>query len=376
MDAERARAPIEPGDWPVVAEYLAGRTRGGGAPLVTAIDPEDEMFRYELSLGGRGPEAAAIGYFATGEAICETVLEALRWRFGDPSRVRLLDFASGRGRTTRFLARRIPPSRITVAEIDAPSVEFQRASFGVSGVVSASDPDDFLLDATFDAVLACSFFSHLPAGRFERWLARLAPLAAPGGILLFSVHDMRLLDATQRDERTGIVFRTASENPRLDTAEYGTSFVTEDYVRRAAARVSPDARLLAFPYGVSGYQDLYALLPPPLPDGPEPRLARHPLGALTASAIEDGRVRLAGWAEGAGVERAPEVRLLFKNEVAETAARGVEAGPRREWRFDFPVAAVGPDDLVRVEAVSERGLPRILVMGTLRPYLPPNPAGE
>jgi hypothetical protein len=129
-----------------------------------------------------------------------------------------------------------------------------------------------------------------------------------------------------------------------------------------------------FPHGLCGYQDLYLLLRPPLPDGGAPRLSRHPLGALVTSSVEDGRVRLGGWTEGDAGERAPDVRLKFGNAVAQTEPLGEVRGERREWRFDFPVTAVGPDDLVRVEAVSERGLVRILVMGTLRPYLPaPDP---
>ena len=372
-DTEIDAAVLEPAEWPAVAEYArALEADGAGSPLVTAIHPEDEMFRYELSLAGRGNEGAAVGYFSTGSAIAGTVLEALRWRFGDPRAARLLDFASGRGRTTRFLVRRIPASRITVAEIDAASVGFQRRTFGVAGVVSTSDPEDLRLDGAFDAVLACSFFSHLPAGRFERWLARLYELVAPGGMLFFSVHGMRLLEEAERRAAgdAGIVFRAASENSRLNTAEYGTSFVSEEFVSAAAARAAAGARLLRFPYGLCGYQDLCVLLRPPLPAGPGLLLPRHPLGALVTSSVEAGRVRLEGWTEGDADEHAPDVRLLFRNEVAQTSPRGEVDGTRREWRFDFSVEAVGPDDLVRVEAVSERGLVRILVMGTLRPYLP------
>jgi len=77
-----------------------------------------------------------------------------------------------------------------------------------------------------------------------------------------------------------------------------------------------------------------------------------------------------GWAEGDTGERAPAVQLLFRDAVAERSSAGESRGARRTWRFEFPIDAVGADDLVRVEAVSDRGLARILVMGTLRPYLP------
>jgi hypothetical protein len=241
----------------------------------------------------------------------------------------------------------------------------------VRGVVSTTDPGDLRLEGPFDAIVACSFFSHLPAARFAQWLARLHALLAPGGMLVFSVHGMRLLPEAEADETSGIVFRAASESLRLDAAEYGTAFVSPEFVRRtAAASVPGEHALLEFPYGLCGFQDLYALLRAPLPPALDLRLPRLPLGALERSAVADGRVRLEGWARGGADERAPEVRLVFGNSVVEMAAANDSRGPRRTWRFEFPTGAVGPDDLVRVEAVSERGLVRILVMGTLRPYLP------
>jgi SAM-dependent methyltransferase len=367
-------APIDPARTPEVAEYLAHLTLADSArgPLITAIHPADEMYLYELSLGPRGPSAAAVSYFATGDAACRTVLDALTWRFGDPSRARLLDFASGHGRTTRFLVRRLPAEGITISEIEPSAVRFQEETFGVRGVVSTTDPADFRLDGVFDAIVACSFFSHLPETRFGQWLARLYGLLAPGGMLLFSVHGMRLLAQAEADEDAGIVFRAASESRRLAAAEYGTTFVTPDWVRSAAltATYGESHALLEFPHGLCGFQDLYALLRAPLPPALDLRLPRLPLGALERSAVADGRVLLEGWARGDSDERAPEVRLVFRNTVAETSPADAARGPRRAWRFEFPAGAIGPDDLVRVEAVSARGLERILVMGTLRPYLP------
>ncbi|HEX4439780.1 MAG TPA: class I SAM-dependent methyltransferase [Thermoanaerobaculia bacterium] len=374
---EAEAAPIDPARTPEVAEYLAHLTRADSArgPLITAIHPADEMYLYELALGPRGPSAAAVSYFATGDAACRTVLDALTWRFGDPSGARLLDFASGHGRTTRFLVRRLPADRITISEIEPSAVRFQEETFGVRGVVSATDPADFRVDGAFDAIVACSFFSHLPEGRFHQWLARLYGLLAPGGMLLFSVHGMRLLAQAEADEDVGIVFRAASESRRLEAAEYGTTFVTPGWVRSAATAATTTTRgeshaLLAFPHGLCGFQDLYALLRAPLPPALDLRLPRLPLGALERSAVADGRVLLEGWARGDTDERAPEVRLVFRNAVAETSPSDGAGGPRRTWRFEFPADAIGPDDLVRVEAVSARGLERILVMGTLRPYLP------
>jgi len=380
--------PIDPLRSRVVADYIAAliARQPSPVPLVTAIHPADEMYLYELSLGGRGPDAAAVSYFATGDAVCRTVEDAVRWRFGGPDRapIRLLDFASGHGRTTRFLVRRLPADDITIAEIEPTAVRFQQAAFGVHGVVSTTDPDHLVLGpeagvgveaaGTFDVVLACSFFSHLPAGRFEPWLARLYGLLSPGGMLMFSVHGMHLLPEADSDERAGIVFRAASESRRLDVDEYGTSYVSQAFVAAAANAVAGHcAVLLAFPHGLCGFQDLYVLLRPPLPSTVDLQLPRFPLGALEKSEISGGRVLLEGWAEGEeGDEAPPEIRLLFGNTVVEVLADEPESRTRRPWRFDFPVEVPGPgpDELVRVEAVSARGLVRILVMGTLRPYLP------
>ena len=50
----------------------------------------------------------------------------LRWRFGSLERVgKILDFASGYGRVTRFLVRDVPPELVWVADVYADGVRFQ-----------------------------------------------------------------------------------------------------------------------------------------------------------------------------------------------------------------------------------------------------------
>lgn len=367
-------SPFEPCAAADVAAYVRG-LEASGRPLKTTIHGSDEMFRFELGAPHRSPEAAAILYFATGHQIFHTIQEILAWRFGDVGGVRaVLDFASGYGRTTRFLVRSIAPERITVVEIDPAAVKFQEETFGVKGAVSKSDPESLRLRETFDVVLASSFFSHLPEARFEPWLRRLYGRVAPGGILIFSVHGMQLLPERDSDRVSGIVFRTSSETLRLDREEYGTSYVTAEFVRAAADRaVDGKSCLLAFPFGLGAFQDVYVLLRPPLPPVLDLRLALFPWGEPDRSAIQDGMVRVEGWAAGFGDERPPDVRLFFRETVAEVSPGEGIHGSRRRWSFSFPVGAVSPDDVVRVEAVTARGLSRILIAATLRPYLPAAP---
>ncbi len=359
-------APFDPCASPEVAECVSELA---GAGLDTRIHPADEMYLFELSQPRRSPQTAAVFYFATGRSIWRTVASVVSWRFGGFAKVRaLLDFASGFGRMTHFFARALDPRAITVAEIDPGAVRFQQEAFGVRGCVSGPDPGRLPLSASFDLVLAVSFFSHLPAVRFEAWLTRLYELVAPGGLLLFTTHGPELYDGPIPMPPSGLLFRPESETTRLEASEYGTSWVTEAFVRRTANGVSGGAPLWCFPYGLCGHQDLYVMEKRPTSrQGPRP--ARDPWGALEFGAVERGVVEARGWASGDRDERAPDVKLYFGDRLTATSPRGGESGARQPWSFRFPVAAVGPDRIVRIEAESERGARRLLVAETLRPYV-------
>ncbi len=365
-------APFDPRDRDQVAAYVRGFDVAGGPRLSTRIHPADEMYRFELMAPHRTREAAAILYFATGSQIFEAIEAIVGWRFQGFGGVRsLLDFASGYGRSTRFLVRALAPERITVAEIDPGAVRFQQETLGVRGVAPGAGPESLRLEGPFDVVLASSFFSHLPAARFEAWMARLQTIVAPGGVLIFSVHGMKLLPPGEAQPPSGILFRPVSETLRLEGAEYGTSYVTPEFVRGVTERVAGGgARLLGFPFGLCGFQDLYVLCRPPVPVGPDFRLARVPLGALLHGAVEDSVVTAEGWAVGDFDERPPDMRLFLGDRIGAVSPGEGPAGARCDWRFTFPVTGTDPDAVVRVEAESPRGVSKILVAETLRPYLP------
>jgi SAM-dependent methyltransferase len=361
--------PFDPCEAADVAAYVR-EIAGGGPPLVTRIHPSDEMYRYELAGHHRIPETAAVFYFSLGASIARTVSEIAAWRFGGLSRVgSFLDFAAGYGRVTRFFVRALEPGRITVAEIDPGAVRFQAAAFGVGGGVSGHDPSALSLDGSFDFVLAVSLFSHLPSGRFEAWLERLFRLVGEGGVLVFSTHGPGLLPEDAALPASGIAFRPESETRRLAGDEYGTTWVSEEFVRRALERIAPGSvRISAHPFGLAGHQDLYVAAQAPAPAEPL-RLPRDPLGVLDQASVEGGTVRAGGWAAGDRDERPPSVRLVFGDRVAEVSPGEGPPGSERRWSFEFPADAVPPDRLIRIEAVSERGASKLLVAETLRPYL-------
>ena len=367
-----SESAFDPCASPDVAAYvraLSGRA-SRRASLETRIHPHDEMYRFELEGPHRTPDVAAIRYFAVGNSVARTVGELAAWRFGGLARVgSLLDFAAGYGRATRFLVGTLDPTRITVAEIDEDAVRFQSETFGVRAVSSAHDPETLSLAGAFDLVLAVSLFTHLPEGRFEAWLGRLWHLVAPGGLLAFSTIGERVLPGSVRMPSSGFAYSPRSETARLPGDEYGTTWVTPEFVRRAAAAATPEARLAFRADGLCGAQDLHVLVRPPLP-ADEPPLARDPMGALEWAAVEGGVVTTRGWAQGAADERPPDVKLFIGPVLGRVSPGQGTPGSRREWRFEFPTAGIPRDRVIRVEAESERGASLLLVTETLGPYLP------
>src|SRR5262245_8041969 len=335
------------------------------------IGAGDEMYAYEHT-GLRPPGAAAVAYFLMGQQIFRTVEELVGWKCGGFGGVRaFLDFASGFGRLTRFLVRALPPERLTVAEIDPAAVRFQERTFGVRGIVSTMDPEAFDASAgAFDLILASSFFSHMPRPRFEDWLRTLFSRLHANGALAFSVHGMDLVEDSAVDRSSGFVFWPTSETARLDKAEYGSAFVTEGEVRAIVAGVTAgEGRLFFAPRAFGGGQDLYVLTRAKTPELAPPRFACAPRGELASAAITDGTVSAEGWALGPEDEGPPAVKLFLRDRPVPVTLDARAASPAVRWRLEFPLDAVAPDDLVRIEAESQQGRRALLYVGSLRPYL-------
>ncbi|HTU28847.1 MAG TPA: class I SAM-dependent methyltransferase [Solirubrobacteraceae bacterium] len=173
-----------------------------------------------------------MAYFRAGASMLDVVDAVAEWHFRGLDQLgSFLDFAGGYGRATRFFAERLAPSRVTVGEVQTDALEFQARHFHVATLRSTTDPSR--LDAAgqrYSFVFVASLFSHLPRATFTTWLARLWELVESGGVLVFSVHDEAVEehDAPWED---GHAFIAASEISELETADYGTAFTTEEFVR-------------------------------------------------------------------------------------------------------------------------------------------------
>ncbi|MBV8202972.1 MAG: methyltransferase domain-containing protein, partial [Acidobacteria bacterium] len=301
----------------------------GGDEL--AIDPADEMLGFLVQSCQGDRERALYSYFQSGASIAAAMAEVLGWRFGRPGRAgRLLDFASGYGRVTRFLLRLLPAERIWVSDVYAQGVSFQQRTFGVHGIVSTVRPEDFAAaagGASFDAILVTSLFTHLPEERFVAWLRVLMSLLAPGGVLAFSVHDRCLLPPGEELPEAGLVFQEISESASLAGADYGSTWVSEEFVRGALERAlggggggaaGGGGSLHRLARGLCHFQDLYVAVPEAGADFSGLAFRGEPYLFVERCALAGpDRLDLRGWAVllGAGGGGLTAVEVLLDGEL-------------------------------------------------------------
>jgi SAM-dependent methyltransferase len=224
-----------------------------------SVDARDEMFKIFYYGRGESIDLALHMYLESGKHIWKSLRRVLEGHFGQLGEIEsLLDFAAGYGRVTRHIATDLPPDRIWISEIDPGAVEFQQTTLGVHGILSTAEPEAFRPGRDFSCVLVSSLFTHLPDARFRQWLETLLSLVREGGLLAFSVHDMTI--APGPDPGTGFLFHPSSESGSLSNAEYGSTWVSEEYVRGCLATLSPSGlQVSRIPRGLASFQDLYVV---------------------------------------------------------------------------------------------------------------------
>jgi len=362
----------------VVEAFLASPFAPGERPDLE-VHPDDEMLAFALAGRAGERDAALAEYLWNGRWIADTVAQLARARFGASGQVgRMLDFACGYGRVGRWLARDLGPERLVVSDILAPAVAFQRERFGVDGFVSVPEPEALPDPGRFDLVWATSLFTHLPEPLFRRWLARLAALLEPGGLLAFSVLDMRLSPEGRDVAGRGHRFEPVSESRVLDGASYGTAWVTWGFVEAVVAALPGNFRARRLERGLCDYQDL--VLVGREREEPLDRIEidRGPIGFLEGAQVAEGRrLVVEGWAvdtlRGAPVER---VELAL---AGRPAARCERLTPRAgddlaavaapdtatDWRLEAELPESSATTPALLAAVTGRGAAKPLFLGTV-----------
>jgi SAM-dependent methyltransferase len=176
----------------------------------------------------------------------------------------ILDFGCGCGRVLRWLRDRGPlPQELFGTDIDVEAIGWCQTHLG-AGRFSANagrPPLDMPADR-FDFVYAISVFTHLREDYQRAWLAELARVTRPGGIVLLTVHgpscSERLGPGLQRRLLAeGFLFHEADSARALFPRWYRASYQTPDYIR-AAVRGSFTV-LGQIPRALGGYQDIVLL---------------------------------------------------------------------------------------------------------------------
>jgi SAM-dependent methyltransferase len=360
-----------------------------GPPVSRAIHADDEMLAVAVEREDGDLDRGLASYFGDGWRVASSMQQVATALGGFARLGAVLDFASGYGRATRFLARRLDPARLWVAEIDPQAVEFQGATFGVHALHSTDDPAAFACPQTFDLIYAVSLFTHLPRPAFLGWLRRLSELLRPTGLLALTVHDFCLLPPGHSRPADGFVFEPMSESSTLAPQSYGSTWVSESFLRGAAAEAAPGLAVRRIALGLGGYQDVYLLARrspaelDALPYDPGPH------GFLERAGVERGRLRLSGWATGwPGGSRLAAVRAWLDGRlVAESpggadrpdlAALQGEVARRSGFALDIdlPPRARHGSSVLLVKAASESGVETLLHLGTVETALLRSARGE
>ena len=350
--------------------------------FVSRIDAEDEMFLFDLQADPEGDRRRnAIGYYSVGSRIFGAIEQIGAWHFGSIAKVgSFLDFASGYGRSTRFLVQELAPNRIWACDIYPKAVDFQKRHYGVHGIVSVPDPNDFPKDTQFDFIFASSFFTHMPESTFYRWMETLYSLLTESGILVFSAHDASKLPPSVPLPPSGILFIASSESRTLDKNQYGSCYVDQHFVTQVVDSVTQGrTHLHRIDRGLDRFQDIYILAKNLNRDFSDLNFSHDPGGCFDRGELSaDGTVCLNGWAADINVGASiKEVQFLTNGKVIATVVPCHErpdvaaffqrpAVIRSGWTCNLKRGLIRSNDIVEIKVVNNRGRSRIIAYDFLK----------
>ncbi len=197
-------------------------------------------------------------------------------------------------------------------------------------------------------------------------------------MLVFSAHSAEVLPPGVEMPAAGFCFHETSESDSLDKSDYGTTWVTEEYVRAAVNRAAGSGvSLHCIEGGICNFQDLYLAILEPGVDFSSLAFHSEPhLFLERAEAADGGGLALAGWAavrhgEARMIEAVLDGERLASAPVAE--ARGDVAeqfGPRylrSGWSCScrLPAGVSRSAAVLLLRVVDARGIGHPLFAGSI-----------
>ncbi len=111
-------------------------------------------------------------------------------------------------------------------------------------------------------ICAISFFTHMPAATWARWLKSISCFLAREGVLIFTTHGraaLKTMGVERHAVKDGFLFFHHSEQKDLALDDYGSTVSFFEFVFQQAANIG--LRVIRFQEAGVGYQDLIVLTP-------------------------------------------------------------------------------------------------------------------
>lgn len=179
---------------------------------------------------------------------------------------RWLDFGSGCGRVARHLVG--PPAiaasgpgaiEYTGVDVDRRQIAWAARHLPGRFEVIPAAPPTALAAGSFDLIFTISVFTHLDEAMQEAWLAELARLLRPGGLLLATTHAPEIArtspgvtapELARLDER-GFLFRASVGPFNEQSAFHSEAYLLANWSRQLQPRGF-------FPFALGSFQDISA----------------------------------------------------------------------------------------------------------------------
>lgn len=175
----------------------------------------------------------------------------------------ILDFGCGCGRTIRCFEKYTSASSLSGTDIDPAAIDYCRQRFiNMDFSVNQPLPPLAYSSNTFDLVYSISVLTHIDEEFQCLWLAEIARIVKPGGVVLLSIHGSESWN-TLPAEYVAMIrtkgFLYVSENiwKGIFPAWYQTAFHSEEYVRTEFSKFFNIIEYI--PKGISDFQDLVVM---------------------------------------------------------------------------------------------------------------------